>query len=193
MAKRTRSSGGASAATAAPPAVAASPPLPTGVTFSTKDSAQQLSYSRDALEVTGSVGGYRMARATDGVFSGNWYWEAEVLLAGEEELQGQAQAQAQEGGGKQQKTQEGTEDGDGAASQSGKGNGNGADSGSAPHFRLGWALRQADMQAPCGYDKNSYGYRDLDGAKVHKSLREDGYGEPYGACSGNGADWWIGY
>lgn len=33
-------------------------------------------------------------------------------------------------------------------------------------------------QAPVGYDEHSFGYRDLEGAKVHKALRE-AYGKAY--------------
>lgn len=181
------------------PSAAQPPAVPTGVTFSTKDSAQQLNYSRGGLEVVGCVGGYRMARATEGVFSGNWYWEAEVLLPGEEEEQQQQQGagagQQEEGSGPappQQQEEEGGgvakaeagDEGGSTVAAAGPSSGGNGDSGSAPHFRMGWALRQADTQAPCGYDKNSYGYRDVDGAKVHKSLREDGYGEPYGTYAG---------
>ncbi len=194
MAKRTRSA--AAAPVAGPGAAAGSgsapqpPPAPVGVTFSTKDSAQQLGYSKGGLEVTGAVGGYRMARATDGVFSGNWYWEAEVLLEEEEE---EGEGEGAEGQLQLQEGQERPADGQSGeaptAMMAGAGNAEEADGSSAPHFRLGWALRQADTQAFCGYDKNSYGYRDVDGAKVHKSLREDGYGEPYGAHARIGRSW----
>jgi len=34
------------------------------------------------------------------------------------------------------------------------------------------------LQAPVGYDEFSFGYRDLEGSKVHKALRED-YGKAY--------------
>ena len=34
------------------------------------------------------------------------------------------------------------------------------------------------MQAPVGNDDFSFGYRDLEGSKVHKGLREE-YGAPY--------------
>ena len=34
------------------------------------------------------------------------------------------------------------------------------------------------LQAPVGYDEHSFGYRDLEGSKVHKALREE-YGKPY--------------
>ncbi|XP_068660439.1 protein TRAUCO [Aristolochia californica] len=47
------------------------------------------------------------------------------------------------------------------------------------HTRLGWSMEKGDLQAPVGYDANSFGYRDLEGSKVHKALREK-YGEPYG-------------
>uniref|UniRef100_A0A7N2KKQ0 SPRY domain-containing protein n=1 Tax=Quercus lobata TaxID=97700 RepID=A0A7N2KKQ0_QUELO len=44
------------------------------------------------------------------------------------------------------------------------------------HTRLGWSTEKGDLQAPVGYDGNSFGYRDIDGSKVHKALREK-YGE----------------
>ncbi|KAI7739452.1 hypothetical protein M8C21_003950 [Ambrosia artemisiifolia] len=53
--------------------------------------------------------------------------------------------------------------------------------GESGHTRLGWSTEKGDLQAPVGYDGNSYGYRDVDGSKVHKALREkygeDGYRE----------------
>ncbi|KAI3826730.1 hypothetical protein L1987_00783 [Smallanthus sonchifolius] len=48
--------------------------------------------------------------------------------------------------------------------------------GETGHTRLGWSTEKGDLQAPVGYDGNSYGYRDVDGSKVHKALREK-YGE----------------
>ncbi|KAK4782941.1 hypothetical protein SAY86_007315 [Trapa natans] len=48
--------------------------------------------------------------------------------------------------------------------------------GETGHTRLGWSKEKGDLQAPVGYDMNSYGYRDIDGCKVHKALREK-YGE----------------
>ncbi|CAI8617148.1 unnamed protein product [Vicia faba] len=53
--------------------------------------------------------------------------------------------------------------------------------GKTGHTRLGWAMEKGDLQAPVGYDGNSFGYRDIDGSKIHKALREkygdEGYGE----------------
>ncbi|XVF47357.1 hypothetical protein PTKIN_Ptkin03bG0102700 [Pterospermum kingtungense] len=48
--------------------------------------------------------------------------------------------------------------------------------GETGHTRLGWSTEKGDLQAPVGYDGNSFGYRDTDGSKVHKALREK-YGE----------------
>lgn len=48
------------------------------------------------------------------------------------------------------------------------------------HVRLGWSSRQGELQGPVGYDKYSYCYRDVNGAKVHRSVRVDNYGDPYG-------------
>ncbi|KAJ1379958.1 SPRY domain [Sesbania bispinosa] len=48
--------------------------------------------------------------------------------------------------------------------------------GETGHTRLGWSNEKGDLQAPVGYDGNSFGYRDIDGSKIHKALREK-YGE----------------
>ncbi|OIW08807.1 hypothetical protein TanjilG_16388 [Lupinus angustifolius] len=48
--------------------------------------------------------------------------------------------------------------------------------GETGHTRLGWSTEKGDLQAPVGFDGNSFGYRDIDGSKIHKALRE-GYGE----------------
>ncbi|XP_043690497.1 protein TRAUCO-like [Telopea speciosissima] len=48
--------------------------------------------------------------------------------------------------------------------------------GETGHTRLGWTTEKGDLQAPVGYDGNSFGYRDIDGSKIHKALREK-YGE----------------
>ncbi|KAF8403772.1 hypothetical protein HHK36_011877 [Tetracentron sinense] len=48
--------------------------------------------------------------------------------------------------------------------------------GETGHSRLGWSTEKGDLQAPVGYDSNSFAYRDIDGSKVHKALREK-YGE----------------
>ncbi|XP_058730327.1 protein TRAUCO-like [Vicia villosa] len=52
--------------------------------------------------------------------------------------------------------------------------------GETGHTRLGWATEKGDLQAPVGYDGNSFGYRDIDGSKIHKALREKYGDEGYG-------------
>ncbi|KAG0301238.1 hypothetical protein BGZ98_008524, partial [Dissophora globulifera] len=46
------------------------------------------------------------------------------------------------------------------------------------HVRLGWARREATLQAPVGFDAYSYGIRDTTGEKVHMS-RVAPFGEPF--------------
>lgn len=46
------------------------------------------------------------------------------------------------------------------------------------HTRLGWSTQKGDVQAPVGFDNNSYGYRDVDGSKTHVAVREP-YGDSY--------------
>ncbi|KAG6632398.1 hypothetical protein I3843_Q061600 [Carya illinoinensis] len=48
--------------------------------------------------------------------------------------------------------------------------------GESGHTRLGWSMEKGDLQVPVVYDGNNFGYRDIDGSKVHKALREK-YGE----------------
>lgn len=50
--------------------------------------------------------------------------------------------------------------------------------GDTGHCRLGWCTKRADLQVPVGADANGFSYRDLDGSKVHKALREP-YGSSY--------------
>lgn len=52
----------------------------------------------------------------------------------------------------------------------------------SPHSgntRLGWSTEKGDLQAPVGYDKYSYSYRDKEGTKFHQS-RGYPYAAPYG-------------
>jgi Set1/Ash2 histone methyltransferase complex subunit ASH2 len=51
--------------------------------------------------------------------------------------------------------------------------------GETGHCRLGWSTKQAEINAPVGYDQHGFGYRDLEGSKVHKASRQE-YGEPFG-------------
>ena len=44
------------------------------------------------------------------------------------------------------------------------------------HVRLGFSMRTGDLQGPVGYDKWSYGIRDIGGSILHKSQRQDSWG-----------------
>ena len=44
------------------------------------------------------------------------------------------------------------------------------------NVRLGWSMRTGDLQAPCGFDRWSYGIRDSTGSIIHKSNRQDTWG-----------------
>lgn len=52
------------------------------------------------------------------------------------------------------------------------------DLGATGHTRLGWSTWKGDLQAPVGFDANSYAFRDVDGSKVHQAIRES-FGAPY--------------
>lgn len=59
----------------------------------------------------------------------------------------------------------------------GRGGGTGGDNGN-PHIRLGWARREANLDAPIGMDGYGYGIRDVNGDKVHIS-RPKPYGKSF--------------
>lgn len=52
-----------------------------------------------------------------------------------------------------------------------------------PRCSLGWATKQADIQTPVGFDAHGFAYRDIEGVKVHRNVREP-YGAPYGVWDG---------
>eukprot|EP01041_Mallomonas_annulata_P004744 gene4744-9422_t len=48
------------------------------------------------------------------------------------------------------------------------------------HVRIGWSTSKGELGAPVGYNKYSYGYRDISGSKIYDSKRIDNYGESFG-------------
>ena len=48
-------------------------------------------------------------------------------------------------------------------------------------YRVGFAHKKADLQGPCGMDRYSFGYRNIEGSLVHASHRVDQANEPYKA------------
>ena len=148
---------------------------PPFVHLSKLDSAPQLKVSVDdrRLVVKGGMRGYRMTRASHGVSSGNYYYECLILeppsvreivdsfppnknVRLSKKLQAdmqQALKEEAEGLSVEERT-----------------------STFGAHVRLGWSMRTGDLQAPVGYDRWSYGIRDIEGSKVHASKREDNWG-----------------
>eukprot|EP01100_Stratorugosa_tubuloviscum_P015194 TRINITY_DN856_c1_g1_i1.p1 TRINITY_DN856_c1_g1~~TRINITY_DN856_c1_g1_i1.p1 ORF type:complete len:167 (-),score=70.32 TRINITY_DN856_c1_g1_i1:28-528(-) len=51
-------------------------------------------------------------------------------------------------------------------------------SGPNSHFRIGWSTEKGDAQAPVGFDRHSYSYRDIEGRKFHCARRRT-YGQEY--------------
>ncbi|CAB9504060.1 Set1/Ash2 histone methyltransferase complex subunit ASH2 [Seminavis robusta] len=174
-----------------------SPPF---VHLSKSDSAPQLKIvDQDRLTLKGGMRGYRMSRATHGVSQGCYYFEALVLdpptiqeivasLPPNARLGSSLQRQIQQaleyekqhpaGEGKKRKAEE-TVPPDSSTKKS---------KSTIPpkpqvggHLRIGWSMRTGDLQAPVGYDKWSYGFRNISGSKIHQSRREDNWGgEPWG-------------
>ena len=142
------------------------PPL---VHLSKTDSAPQLKTVDDRrLECKGGMRGYRMTRATHGASSGSYYYEVLVLeppsvseiaasLPPNVRMGKKLQAQMQQALEEEKQGKEKT-------------------SVFGGHIRLGWSMRTGDLQAPVGYDKWSFAVRDIGGAKIHKSRREDHWG-----------------
>lgn len=114
-----------------------------------------------------------MIRATHGVHHGSYYWEA-VILAPEPI----ADAEAKKVGDSSQEEEEEVEDGEERNQEK-----DSAELDTAvyePHVRIGWSTRQGELQGPVGYDKFSYAIRDVNGACLHKSARNDSYSESFG-------------
>jgi len=48
-----------------------------------------------------------------------------------------------------------------------------------PHIRVGWCTDRGDLEGPCGFDRFSYSYRDVDGQVFHQSVGQH-YGNGFG-------------
>jgi hypothetical protein len=163
--------------------------------LSKTDSAPQLKIGSDRMSVKGGMRGYRMTRASHGVplAGGNYYYEviiqeppsiheiinslppnARISKKLQQEMQ-MALKLEQERKDESAKAKPDKSDEDISGKSPGvKEANNGSVFGS--HVRLGWSMRTGDLQAPVGYDKWSYGVRDVGGSKLHCSKREDHWG-----------------
>jgi len=123
-------------------------PEPFGAHMSFEDTASHVFFDRAGRHIT-SDKGFRMARANVAVREGRWYWECKITR----------------GILKKPDTSEG------AQQEESKAKGN--EPKSHGHVRIGWARREASLDAPVGFDAYSYGIRDVAGQKVHMSRPKD--------------------
>lgn len=154
------------------------------------DAAPQLKADPRRLQLTGPLRGYRMARASLGVSSGLWYYEC-VVLPGPtaQEILAQLPSQARLGPGLERRLQDQLREEHADESENPGGATTDPSQGGPPahkrqrrgtpvggHVRLGWSMRTGELQAPVGYDKWSFGFRDVQGSIVHQSQRQDAWG-----------------
>jgi len=83
-----------------------------------------------------------MVRATHGVHRGSYYYEVEILPH-TPTLTTEYSVQSSSSGDPPQEALP------------------------SPHIRIGWSTRQGELQAPVGFDQNSFGYRDESGECSH--------------------------
>ena len=152
------------------------------------------------MVVRGGMKGYRMSRATHGVTRGCYYYEAVAMGPPSNEesdnttRKGSKRSLQEEMNSAEDKKSENEKENNETRliNQSNTTASPPADNESAPkkqktsndssstitngHLRIGWSTRNGDLQAPVGYDKHSYGIRDISGSRVHNSRREDKWG-----------------
>jgi SPRY domain len=170
---------------------------PVWVHWSKLDMAPQFKVDSSRLSLTGALRGYRMARASHGVATGSYYFEC-ILHAppSATEILNSLPPNARLGPGLRKQLQEAVE---WEEKQAGSHVPNSTEEGNptkkrkvedAPppppqvggHVRIGWSMRTGDLQAPVGYDKWSYGIRNIGGSILHCSQRQDTWGgEGFGA------------
>ncbi|PSS02291.1 hypothetical protein BD289DRAFT_478948 [Coniella lustricola] len=121
-------------------------PEPFGPHMSFEDAATHLFFDRSARHITTDKG-WRMSRANIAIRQGRWYWECKITRGILKEPPPPASEQQ-------------------------------LDQQHAPieshgHVRVGFARREAAIDAPAGFDAYSYGIRDRQGQKVYMSRPKD--------------------
>ncbi|KAL5594608.1 hypothetical protein BROUX41_001527 [Berkeleyomyces rouxiae] len=112
---------------------------PHGPRMSIEDSAMHIYFDRSCRHVTTDKG-FRMAKANVAIREGRWYWEVRITKGISRRS-------------KKDKEREKDKNKDVGG----------------PHVRVGFARREASLDAPVGFDAYSYGIRDKEGHKVHMS------------------------
>ena len=141
----------------------------------------------------GEMRGYRMTRSSHGVPSGagNYYYEVVILepptarelvksLPPNVRLGKKLQREMEKALREQEEQENEAKKANESATAGGEEVSKKADKATSStfgaHVRLGWSMRTGDLQAPVGYDKWSYGIRDIGGSKIHCSKRDDNWG-----------------
>ena len=170
--------------------------VPPYVHLSVRDAAPQLNIDGTKLTLKGGMRGYRMVRASQGVDSGCWYYEAVVLdppkvsevvdalptnvRLGEGVREGLKRGlQLEQSSGQDTKSESlgGEQEENKKKKRKVASKSNGVEQYSVGgHLRMGWSMRTGELQAPVGYDRWSYGIRDINGYRIHHSKREDKWG-----------------
>jgi Set1/Ash2 histone methyltransferase complex subunit ASH2 len=173
---------------------------PLWVHWSKQDMAPHFKCDPARLSLSGAMRGYRMARASHGVStSGCYYFECTILPGpSATDILQSLPPNARLGPGLREKLQAAVEweekhAGDPVVTatvineENSKKRKVEEETGAKPtpiggHVRLGWSMRTGDLQAPVGYDKWSYGIRDIEGSILHCSMRQDNWGgDSFGA------------
>ncbi|KAI0394744.1 hypothetical protein F5Y17DRAFT_240457 [Xylariaceae sp. FL0594] len=118
-------------------------PEPYGPHISFEDASTHMYLDQSGRHITTDKG-YRMARANVAVREGTWYWECKITRGVIQKVEGS------KNGAKEPNQPE-----------------------SHGHVRIGFARREASLDAPVGFDAYSYGFRDVGGQKVHMSRPKD--------------------
>lgn len=119
-------------------------PEPHGPHISFEDAATHMFLDQSGRHITTDKG-FRMARANVAVRQGRWYWECRVT-------RGTVRGGGDAAGGESSSSAAPTSHG---------------------HVRVGFARREASLDAPVGFDAYSYGIRDVEGQKMHMSRPKD--------------------
>ena len=162
--------------------------------WSKQDMAPNFKCDSTRLSITGALRGYRMARASHGVSSSGCYYFECIVLPGPSatDILYSLPPNARLGAGLREKLQAAVEREEAQASKPLISTNNVMDENSSKrrkveedmnppvqvggHVRIGWSMRTGDLQAPVGYDKWSYGIRDIDGSILHCSRRQENWG-----------------
>ena len=140
--------------------VRASENPPYGPRFSFEDSSTYMYFDEKKLSTT-TEKGFRMARLNVNAREGRWYWECKILS-----------------GVKPRRNE--------SANINGSPHHPGLDVGdSGGHVRLGFARREANLDAPVGFDAYGYGLRDSAGQKVFMSRPKDFFPVGESICEGD--------